>query len=391
MNTRDLKDLTVQVEDIRTTISSGGRRLIDTPFPAFLDSSVSWMYLPESACKLFEDAFNIQWNAQGNFYFLNDTEHERLLSLDPQVTFTIGNLTDGQTVKIGFPYRAFDLEIKNPYVANPTHYFPLRRTNDTQAYTLGRVFFQEAYVIADYDRGTFTVSQCDWTPAPRTEIVPILPEVRNVTTGSGGTETPGEPSKTPVGAIAGGVAGGAIALIAAGLLFWFLRRRKRNQAAQAEEHPSPKSNHSETTETGAAVLPGPNDHKPELAGTMHDPSKTDMTNKVELHEQGVYKAELFGSEEHALAGYRNEKNTTTPVLHEMEGGGDRWHVYEADGRQVEIHEMPDAEVANEMGSGHAREPGRLASRGGQSTGPSPVSPFSQVSSSPEESPLQKRR
>ena len=397
MNTRDLKDLTVQIEDIRTTISSGGRRLIDTPFPALLDSSVSWMYLPESACKLFEDAFGLRWNAQGNFYFLNDEEHAKLLSQDPQISFTIGNLTIGQNVKINLPYSAFNLEIKNPFVANPTKYFPLRRTNNTEAYTLGRVFFQEAYVIADYERGTFTVSQCDWTPAPKTEIVPILPISRNDTTGSGGSSIPGEEKSTPVAAIAGGVAAGVLAIIGAGVLFWFFRRKKRNQAAEADEKASPRSDHTQITGAGAAVaiLPAQNDHKPELDGTIHEQPKTDITNKVELHEQDVHKAELFGGEDQMLAGYRNEKNTTAPVMHEMEGGGNRWHVYEADGRQVEIHEMPAMEeVANEMGTNGPRQTssfGGLSSPGGQSsTGPSPVSPFSQIST-PMGSPPPKTR
>jgi len=136
------RDLTVQIEAITT---ASGTSLLPSSIPAFLDSTVSCIYLPVSACTLFETAFGLTWNNTSQLYLLSDAQHENLLTLNPNITFTLGNLTAATTVDITLPYSAFDLTASSP-LANDTKYFPLKRANDSSQYTLGRTFFQEAYV-----------------------------------------------------------------------------------------------------------------------------------------------------------------------------------------------------------------------------------------------------
>ena len=227
----DERDLTVQLEKIITTT---GMSLLPSPIAAFLDSTVPYIYLPVSACTLFENTFGIIWDETSELYLVNNTQHTLLQAENTSIKFRLGSLTSTTQVDIELPYAAFDLEASYPLVENGTvRYFPLKRAeNDTQ-YTLGRAFFQEAYVIADYDRKNFSVSQCIWNSAPQ-DIVTIIPPPINPIP-SHGTSTS---HTVPTGAIAGGAAGGGVLIISLLLLFvcWWRPRNKKRKAAELAEN-----------------------------------------------------------------------------------------------------------------------------------------------------------
>lgn len=84
----DDRDLVVQIE----AITSGDESLLPTAIPAFLDSTVPYIYLPIEACKLFEDAFELVWDNTTGLYLLNDTQHANLLAKKQDVIFTLGKL-----------------------------------------------------------------------------------------------------------------------------------------------------------------------------------------------------------------------------------------------------------------------------------------------------------
>ncbi len=114
-----------------------------------------WRY-----AKLSNKALGLTYNETAELYFVNDTVHDKLLSQNPNVTFTLGPAsTDGSTVDIVMQYGSFDLTADYPIVNNATRYFPLKQAQNDSQYTLGRAFLQDAYVIADYDRSNFSVSQ----------------------------------------------------------------------------------------------------------------------------------------------------------------------------------------------------------------------------------------
>lgn len=67
--------------------------------------------------------------------------------MNPNITFTIGDSVNrGPTVEIALPYASFDLQAAPPAAAQGSRFFPLRRAANKTQYTLGRTFFQEAYV-----------------------------------------------------------------------------------------------------------------------------------------------------------------------------------------------------------------------------------------------------
>jgi hypothetical protein len=332
-NSEDARDLTLQLEAITTT---DGISLLPKSIPAFVDSSQPSVWLPLEACTLFEKAFNLTWNSEKELYLLTSAQHSALLAQNPNITFTLNNLTAGANVNITLPYAAFDLNVSFPIVDNSTSYFPLKRAaNDTQ-YTIGRVFFQEAYVTADYERGNFSVSQCSWDANAQQNIVPILPPVSKTSngggsSGSGGTNKSGKASSIPTGAIAGGAIGG-IALLAAAvtLIYWFNiipRRRRRAEASLT------------TTQTQPDAPPSPPDPilKPEL-----DSEEVRKVQEMEGHKnQWVVEADA----QNQTRIYEMEGKK---VVYEMDGKRGVWAV-EADGTPVEVFELPAREeVAVEL-------------------------------------------
>ena len=140
----DNRELLVEMKSIS---ADGGKSLLPEPISMFLDSTVPCIYLPEAACSIFESTFGLVWDNKTELYLLTDAQHTALQTQSPNITFRMGNLTSTNTVDIVLPYSAFDLEVSYPIVANATRYFPLKRANDSSQYTLGRTFFQEAYVF----------------------------------------------------------------------------------------------------------------------------------------------------------------------------------------------------------------------------------------------------
>ncbi|MCJ1387067.1 hypothetical protein MMC17_010196 [Xylographa soralifera] len=155
------RNLVVGLQSI-TTDSSDDTQTVINLLPnstlAFIDSTVSHIWLPLDSCQAFEQTFGLVYDSATELYLINDTLHDSLIARNASITFQFGNdLTSVETVNITLSYASFDLELTSDYpgIINTTRYFPIRRAaNDTQN-TLGRTFLQEAYLIADYERSNF--------------------------------------------------------------------------------------------------------------------------------------------------------------------------------------------------------------------------------------------
>ncbi|KAF2214779.1 hypothetical protein CERZMDRAFT_66028 [Cercospora zeae-maydis SCOH1-5] len=227
------RDLLLNLRSISTD-SSASSLLPDGNIQIFLDSSVSQLWLPQSACDAFAQAFNLTYDESASFYLVNQTLRERLQAVNPNVTFTLAadDTATSRAIEIVFPYAAFDLTLEFPNIMDPNSsaYFPLKIANNATQYTLGRTFFQEAYVFADYDRQNFTVAPCDWNASriAQQEIKSII-RANETSSGDGG-------SSSNTGAIAGGVVGGVVAIVAiAGLILFFMRRKKKAENQRIAE------------------------------------------------------------------------------------------------------------------------------------------------------------
>ncbi|KAL8657459.1 MAG: hypothetical protein Q9226_001888 [Calogaya cf. arnoldii] len=264
-NEQDARDLTVNVKTISTTSDNGDQRteLLAESFAAFIDSTIPYLYLPIESCRRFEETFGITWNENVQAYLVNDSLRASLLSRNPSVIFTLSNSTSvaSPTVDIVLPYAAFDLIAERPLMKNTTRYFPLMRAANESQYTLGRTFLQEAYLIADYERRNFSISQCSWKEGVQRDIIPILsPDLDDHQKTHG----------LKAGALTGIILGSIVAMVGLALVIFYLARRSRRQhifRSKAISQGSPETDEQEERYNGEIMeIDGEPQRKPELHG-----------------------------------------------------------------------------------------------------------------------------
>ena len=228
------RDLVLGLQTI-TYNTIGSPPLLTAGINIFIDSMVSHLWLPVSVCQAFEQAFNLTWNATAELYLISEEVHTKLVAQSPAFTFSLGATTSGgETIDIVLPYAAFDLNVSDPIVKGNLRYFPLKRAQNSTQYTLGRVFLQEAYVIADYDRHNFSVSQALFpsTATPQKLVAINAPKADSPTAAH---------SFFSRGAIAGMVVGSVVVMIVAvGTLWWswkkLVARRKDKLVPEQPGH-----------------------------------------------------------------------------------------------------------------------------------------------------------
>ncbi|RFU30155.1 hypothetical protein B7463_g6169, partial [Scytalidium lignicola] len=202
---------------------------------ATIDSSTPFLWLPESVCDRFAKALQLSYNTSLNLYTFDANPNQHNVLTNSQLTFAF-SLSDfsgpetSQLINITIPYAAFDLQLTYPSIPNTTYgsanstkyYFPLRRATNQAQFTIGRAFLQEAYLITDYERNTFSVHQAVHIADPigNTSIISIFRPYD--TSFSWPAESQGGLSKP---AIVGVAIGSVVFVILLGLLFFFIRHR----------------------------------------------------------------------------------------------------------------------------------------------------------------------
>jgi hypothetical protein len=262
------KLLTVGVNSITATNTlKGTYSLSSGSYFSVVDSTVAQLWLPTDICTQFEEAFGLTYDPYTDLYLVNDTVHANLTTLNPSITIKLVNsLEDTVTdyTNIVLPYAAFDLEASYPYYTNATKYFPIRRAANDSQYVLGRTLLQEAYLIVDYERANFTITQAAFPdPLPAAKIITILPP-------SDGEDNDNNSSSLSTGAIVGIVIGVVLllALLAAAAIF-FIRKRRRSSTQKYElAATEPKDTSSDPHTPGATAMKAPAPLGPqEMGGT----------------------------------------------------------------------------------------------------------------------------
>ena len=307
---------------------------------ALVDTTVPFIWLPQTICQSFERAFGLTWDPIHNLYSVNDTLHSTLVKKNASISFELSNSgSGGPAVNITLPYASFDLLAIPPLISKPTRYFPLQRANDDQSYTLGRTFFQEAFLTVNFDNSTFTVSQAVHDSNAPTHIVAM--ETANTTSplGPSGTVpiTKTTPQKSGGGISSGAIAGIVVVIILVALAavggVWFYKIYSKNRRLKAEaelsvEGPGGEKDMQEDYSKDSPVEPegGPSD-KPIptfTEGETHDHmssplSEADGDNYFSAPGSDRKPAELPGSHP------RPSELHTPPLSHTSELGSAAEH------------------------------------------------------------------
>lgn len=231
------RDLVVSV----LTIQTGQTSLLGSSIFAYLDSGVSHVWLPEESCQRFQNAFNLTYDETLDLYLVNDSTHDTLTAQNASIIFTLDNHSTASSsltpITISPPYSAFDLELTPNYpnnIHNATCYFPIRRAaNDTQ-YTLGRAFFQHAYVIADYERHEFSVHQALFPDNGAQQDLQLILSIQNTSNTTAAPSPPGNGAPNSNSLSVGSRAGIIIAAIVVCLIMiicGYCYHLKRKRAA----------------------------------------------------------------------------------------------------------------------------------------------------------------
>ena len=264
------RDLLVGLQSISSNITNAS--FLSTEVFVFLDSLVPDLWLPVSTCQVFEDTFGLFYNASTNHYTLNETTRTALLAKNPTVTFRFSSGNSTEPVAISMGYRSFDLiNSAGFYGGNGSRRFPLRQAENATQYVLGRAFFQDAYVIADYERSNFSIFQA---------VFPDLSTKSNITAihpPSFGVPIQQSQKGLTKGTTAGiviGVVCFAVLILTTSLLIW---RRRQNAAQRKVQEPTDQVHEF---------------RKPELCGNG---SKLDANEKSP--KQNIVELEYVGRQE----------------------------------------------------------------------------------------------
>ncbi len=211
---------------------------------AIIDSSTPYLWLPPSVCDKFARALGLVYDNAVNLYTFGDTESNRD-SLDKShlsFNFTLSDLDlKGDIINVVITYRAFDLQLRYPAIPNTTYgaanstrnYFPLRQASNDAQYRIGRAFLQEAYIITDYDRSSFSVYQAVHPSDPfgSVNLITINPPSTSLF-----NEASSSNIKTsfPIGAIVGLVIGFIVLTVLTIFTVLFIIHQRRMQKAGDE-------------------------------------------------------------------------------------------------------------------------------------------------------------
>jgi hypothetical protein len=277
------------VEDLKLNFGDNGVR---SPNPSGyisrIDSSRPYLYLPQSACDEIEAKLGLTWDKTSKHYLISNDTHAQLQQRNPMLVFELAQITSilpkVETQTITLPYSALALQLSFPHLAigNSSLYFPMMPTNDTDKFLLGRVFLQEAYLIANYERQAFSLSQVTWdkikVPATVDTILPGLGTVQSYIKYGNGTLHPSGSSHQKISraALIGTIVGCVILSFAIFCFCFFLIRRskvriliQRTNDDEANSAPaSATANLADSPSTGSTTIGSELASSPGSLGSM---------------------------------------------------------------------------------------------------------------------------
>ncbi|KAK4120048.1 hypothetical protein N657DRAFT_549120, partial [Parathielavia appendiculata] len=275
--------------NISGLLTKGNSTIPPSGLPIFIDPCSPYLTLPQSTCDAIASHLPVVYNASLGLYTWNvsSPRYKPIVASASTLSFTVmgGRNTDSLTIHV--PFRHLNLTLTAPFAGNPTPYFPCF-TSGTGAYVLGRAFFQDAFLGANWEKNRVFLGQAPGPNIPPgVDPVSIQPDEEtiksggndwekswdgfwtaltakeangtsevDVTTTSGGDSgggaggsggsggaasagSEGEKGGLSTGVIVGIAVGAAVAGFVGAGLFFFWYRRKQRSVQPVEPTPAP--------------------------------------------------------------------------------------------------------------------------------------------------------
>ena len=319
-----VQSITVNLPGGKGTASATTNGQVDTTFEAVIDSTLPYLYLPQTVCENLARIIGLQLDSVTGLYTINATQ--RAANVDTTIDILVNDLTNKNVAKaITLPYAAFDLNATWPIYGNNTSYFPIQRSPTTDpngVHILGRTYLQEAYIIADFERNNFTIAQAVSTNSATQNLQAIHSTNQPANSNS---------HKLSAGAIAGIIVGAVLGLLLLALLIWwfFIRKKKSEKPEDDSVDPIDQKSRRNTADSqfselpSAVVSPRPahTRHVSELSSdSEHERRRTLVNPPGTIHElDDAQKVLELENHSDTTAWLRNQERMATQERVELPG------------------------------------------------------------------------
>ncbi|KAH6847553.1 aspartic peptidase domain-containing protein [Chaetomium sp. MPI-CAGE-AT-0009] len=147
--------------------------------PVILDPCSPYLTLPKATCDAIAAHLPVHYNASLGLYLWDTTSPRyRLITASASTlafTFMGGSNTESSTIHVPFPH--LNLTLAPPFTPAPVPYFPCYTGGAPGGgYALGRAFFQDAFLGANWEQGRAWLAQAPGPNVPAgVDVVAVAP------------------------------------------------------------------------------------------------------------------------------------------------------------------------------------------------------------------------
>ncbi|KAK2616248.1 hypothetical protein QQS21_000883 [Conoideocrella luteorostrata] len=245
---------------------SGNSSMPKSGIPVSLDGCSPYFTLPKSTCDSISTYLPVTYNNSLGLYLWNTKDHayQHLMKSASTLSFTIMGFDNTKSITINVPFQHLNLTLDPPLVDTSMPYFPCS-TGGPGFYSLGRAFLQDAFLAANWGRGSWWLAQAPGPNIPSNpDVVSIDPSDVSISgsnndwvaswdtvwsdlaASEGGDNPPSGSSSNSTsdsglsagakGGIGAGVGVGFL-IVVLGVWFWWRKRQGQDQAAQPKTTP----------------------------------------------------------------------------------------------------------------------------------------------------------
>ncbi|PHH66072.1 hypothetical protein CDD81_597 [Ophiocordyceps australis] len=135
-----------------------------SPITVWLDGCSPYLTLPRDSCTAITHWLPVTFDESLGLYLWNtgDPDYNRIVHSGSGLSFRVESETNYINIKV--PFHHLNLMLEPPLTEKPTPYFPCRPVDDTNLYTLGRAFLQDAFLAGDWANQSWWIAQA---PGPK--------------------------------------------------------------------------------------------------------------------------------------------------------------------------------------------------------------------------------